>query len=100
LKEANQPSSSPTHAGKSKRYNLSKEVQVHNKNIFFNLPNIVVWNNFYRIRHIGTGKYLALANDKLELTFKSIPDFVDTLFRIKKESLINKGAEDDIDDFE
>jgi len=40
----------------------------------------------YRIRHIGTGKYLGVAHDKLELTFKSNPDLFDTIFTIKKES--------------
>lgn len=53
---------------------------------FFNLLLIVTWDGFYRIRHIGTGKYLAVANDKLELTFKNQADFTDTLFTIRKDS--------------
>lgn len=45
-----------------------------------------MWNDFYRIKHIGSGKYLALTPEKLELTLKAYVDSYDTLFCIRPDS--------------
>lgn len=46
----------------------------------------IVWDEGYRFRHIGTGKYLAVVNN-LDLQLKNIPDST-TLFRIKKDTFL------------
>ncbi|CDW72551.1 inositol-triphosphate receptor [Stylonychia lemnae] len=45
----------------------------------------ILWDDVYRIKHIGTGKYLALTSDKLELAMKSEADGLDTLFRFRRD---------------
>ena len=47
---------------------------------------LVIWNDIYRIKHIGSGKYLSLTPEKLELTLKSYVDSYDTLFCIRPDT--------------
>ena len=45
----------------------------------------VLWNNVYRFRHVGTGQYLAVDVDKVEMCLKPKADQVDTLFVFRRE---------------
>lgn len=46
----------------------------------------IIWDEYYRFKHIGTGKYLAVAADKLELTLKDFADSSDTLFTLRQDT--------------
>ena len=35
---------------------------------------VVIWDDLYRLKHIGSDKYLAVSPDKLELTLKDFAD--------------------------
>mmetsp|Transcript_20991 Transcript_20991/g.20122 ORF Transcript_20991/g.20122 Transcript_20991/m.20122 type:complete len:94 (+) Transcript_20991:1328-1609(+) len=48
----------------------------------------ILWEEYYRFRHIGTGKYLSISNN-LELQLKTLPD-LSSLFKIKRDSFLQE----------
>lgn len=69
--------------GRFKRSSLLKVGQVSLASTY---QFVVYWDDIYRFRHIGTGKYLCVSPEKLELSLKLEADSIDTLFRIRRES--------------
>ena len=55
----------------------------------------VKWNGYYRIRHVGTGMYLSLPFGQFELTFKEVPEGLDTLFYLRRENQADPEPEDE-----
>lgn len=45
----------------------------------------------YRLKHVGTGKYLSLADDKQELVLRDMANSLSTLF-VFKTDMLNKTA--------
>lgn len=52
----------------------------------------ITWNGIYRLRHVGSGEYLAVGPDKVELTLKPRADSEDTLFVFRREFYPNDSS--------
>ena len=50
----------------------------------FNGGNLIL-DEVYRLRHLGTGKFLAIADDKQELVLRNRPHSLSTLFVFKSD---------------
>eukprot|EP00347_Sterkiella_histriomuscorum_P002968 403366109 len=48
--------------------------------------NIVLWDDCYRIKHIGSGRFLATSRKPIEMYLKELPDLTDTIFFIRRDT--------------